>query len=140
MTDLQQAKPSLAVYAPIKTAVATLLGGPLGGTVLLFCNERAFGRIRQGWIIFASGFFYSTLMITTSMILPPLVSRALGVASVFAAYSVAKSRLKQPLPLSSPPQKPGGWPLTLAIGIACFALSVALAILLAIAFGWVPES
>jgi hypothetical protein len=124
----------VALYTSKQVALATFLGSPLGGAVLMALNESRIGRAGAAIKALLAGLVATGFLLTLGLILPPNIPTfPIAIGSVFVMASIAKARqagfVAQHLAAGGKPAS--GWA---AAGIGILSLLVALVPLVAILF------
>jgi hypothetical protein len=125
------------LYTPAQVAVSTALGGPLAGALLLALNERRLGRTRRALISAGSGFLGTAALVALGALLPTAAARGLAGASLFAMHHIAE-RLRTARP-GGAEEAASSWWGVVGIGLLCLAAIVGVAVVIAVAFDWVPR-
>jgi hypothetical protein len=122
----------VALYTSKHVALATFLGSPLGGTVLLALNESRIGRAGAAIKALLAGLVATGFLITLSLILPANIPRfPIAIGSVVVMSSIAKARQAGFVAqhFAAGGKQGSGWA---AAGIGILSLLVALVPLVAI--------
>ena len=125
--------PQPRLYSPGQIAVASLLGSPFAGSILLGLNERALGRTSRALWIVGGGFFGSAAMIAAGFFLPPAASEGLGIGSIVAMHRL--SVMTRDTRSGHEAERSGSWPFAVALGVITFAMIVGAAILVFLLVG-----
>ncbi len=124
-------------FSPVQVAVATALGAPLAGAILLAVNEKRLGSTRRALIAACSGVLGTAGLVSLGATLPAPVARGFAVASIIAMHRVAlQIRSTRP---DADAEARASWWATAAIGLASLALIVGVAVLLAVGLGLLPR-
>lgn len=128
---------ALAIYSPAQVAVASALGSPFAGALLLARNEWALGRKGRALWTGCGGFAGTGALVGIGALLPAAAAQGLGVGSIVAMHRLAV--MTRDARGGRDSERPGSWWIAVALGAACFVLIVSVAVLLAVAEGWVPK-
>lgn len=82
----------IALYAPGHVALATFLGAPIAGCVLLALNYRRLGDSKAANLALFAGFMGTGVLLAIAFVLPDRFSNSvLPAASTFGMYQCAKT-------------------------------------------------
>lgn len=82
-----------ALYTSKHVALATFLGTPLGGAVLMALNERRLGRANAAITTLLSGLVATGFLFTIGFALPESIPRfPISIAPIFVMAGIARSR------------------------------------------------
>jgi hypothetical protein len=120
----EDTKPTYQLYSPGQVTLATLLGTPVAGAILMASNYRGLGDPKQARSILIGGAIFTAALIILAFVLPedfPGVS--LAVPSVVAMHVVAK-KVQGPAydeHLRKGGEKASGWQAA-GIGVLCLVV------------------
>lgn len=120
------------VYTPNQIALATFVGSPFAGTVLLALNERRLGRARLALPTLLVGFFASAALVGIGAVLPDGVpTMPFALVGIFGMRGVAHLRQQALVAehLARGGRKGSGWT---AFGIGVLGMIAVLAVVLGV--------
>jgi len=131
--DAAPAPRTAALYTPGNVMLATFLGTPLGGSIVLALNESRLGRKDAAVFSIIGGLLGTTALLALSFVLPDNlpVGHFIGLGSLIALGSIARRRQGQLVSrhLAGGGKKGSGWA---AAGIGLLSLVAVLVPLVAI--------
>jgi hypothetical protein len=83
--------PTYKMYSAGQVALATFLGGPMGGAILLGLNYRRLGQPGRLWIALVLATVATGALIAIGVLFPSLPGISLPIGSIFAMSAVAQS-------------------------------------------------
>ena len=83
--------PAYTLFDADAVVLATFLGGPLAGSILIAVNYRRLGMGRNGAPILAVGLFVTALALGFGSLMPAAASAVVGFGLLLVARSVAKA-------------------------------------------------
>ncbi len=128
------------VFSIGQIAVASLLGAPISGCVLLAQNYRALGKERSAWQPLVVGVAATILVMILALFLPEKVPNwPLPVASFLGVYFYANRQMGNSVDnYLKAGGKRGSWWLMIAVSVGCAIISLVLFVAVAVAFNIEP--
>ena len=85
----QSATPTVTLYDPVTVRFATLLGGPLAGSLVLAVNYKRLGKASLGILTFVLGIVFMALLIKLDINIPQGATIGVALALAFGAQALA---------------------------------------------------
>jgi hypothetical protein len=117
--------PKYRLYPPGAVSLATVLGSPLAGSILMAVNYRRMGQKASAWKTFAAGSVGTIALLFAGQFVPDGVARGALIGSLTVMYQLAKQLQGQPI---AQHRQRGGkiasyWKAA-GIGLACMVLII----------------
>ena len=134
-----QAESQLPLFSPIHVTLATAIGGPLAGAVVIAMNYRQLARTGAGTIAILLGALATVALLIAGWLLPKDVSPLLIVAGYTGLLYLVATMIQGPSLEAHPPAASGtrlAWRAAL-VGLSSLAL---IALIVFIAFLVLPDN
>ena len=121
------------LFSDFQIALATFIGMPIAGSILLAQNYRNLGRVSSAWQTLILGFVSTIVLFIIGFLLPEKFPNFI----LPMAYTIAMRQLVKYLQGDEIANQKGSWAVTIGVAIGCLVLIMALVFGAVILF--VPE-
>lgn len=128
------------LFSTVQIGVASFLGAPISGCLLIAKNNRALGKVRSAWLPLVVGVAATIFLLLLALFLPDgFPNFVLPAAGGLAVYSYAKQQEGDAIDnyLKAGGRK-GSWWVVIGVSLVCAVISAILLIAIAIAFDLAP--
>ena len=110
------------LFSDLQIAVATFIGAPIAGGLLLAQNYRTLGKVSSAWQTLIIGFVSTIIVFFIGFLLPENFPNAV----LPMAYTIAMRQLVKYLQGDVIANQKGSWAVTVGVAIGCLVLIMAL--------------
>ncbi|CAN5453202.1 hypothetical protein BH10ACI1_BH10ACI1_16070 [soil metagenome] len=108
-------------------ALATFIGAPIAGCLLLAQNYRYLGKAGSAWLTLILGFVSTIILLFIGFLLPEkFPSFVLPAAYIFGMRQIVGNLQGDVIAAQEEQGKKGSWAITVGVGIGCLVLILAL--------------